>query len=444
MLDDIDYSDLSSSTKPAEAKPAKKSTIADRKISAKSDKPTPKPVDVQALAERANELQADLGAPEISDPLAQYGLQGLGALGGLAALYGLYQASKSKPITGPVIQGPTSPAPVAGTPPPVNYDVPAYMRNPAAAPVVTEPVAPAQPDRLQRAAEMIEANRQAGIGQPATPVVEAPIATPLSEAPVDAPAPKPTAGPNSPVTDVVTDEIKSLMNEPVAPPGELRTGTGKPALAGEGPAPKISKRTGQPQFKSEYPSMQAVPAGYAVVPNAQYIDALRQDLGQAEFTKAFTGRDFPTDYEQAVATGKDINRSLGRATREQAKAAGLPYGEITPGIAQRTTSGKKMVNVGGKAGITGALIALSDLAKAETAGQRGLAGANVLEAVLPPTMMIGGAGEGSSTVPSQDPALLLGSPYAFSEAGKKFRQDQAYTRKVGAGRGIAPPSAYRR
>jgi hypothetical protein len=318
------------------------------------------------------------------------------------------------------------------------------MRNPAPAPVVTEPVAPVQPDRLQRAAEMIEANRQAGIGQPAAPVVEAPVATPLSEAPVDAPAPKPTAGPNSAVTDVVTDEIKSLMNEPVAPPGELRTGTGKPAFAGEGPAPKISKRTGQPQFKSEYPSMQAVPAGYAVVPNAQYIDALRQDLGQAEYTKAFTGRDFPTDYEQAVATGKDINRSLGRATREEAKAAGLPYGEITPGIAQRTTSGKKMVNVGGKAGITGALIALSDLAKAESAGQRGLAGANWLEAVLPPTMMIGGAGEGSSTVPSQDPALLLGSPYAFSEAGKKFRQDQAYTRKVGAGRGIAPPSAYRR
>ena len=332
-------------------------------------------------------------------------------------------------------------------------DIP--MDAPSVAPVPiqasAELAAPAQPDRLKQAADLIEANRQAGLGKPVNPadvlgapVEAAPIATPLSEAPVDAPAPKPSAGPNSAVTDVVTDEIKSLMNEPVAPPGELRTGTGKPALAGQGPAPKISKRTGQPQFKSEYASMQDVPTGYAVVPNAQYIDALRQDLGQAEFTKAFTGRDFPTDYEQAVATGKDINRSLGRATREQAKAAGLPYGEITPGIAQRTTSGKKMVNVGGKAGVAGALIALSDLAKADTAGQRGLAGANVLEAVLPPTMMIGGAGEGSSTVPSQDTALLLGSPYAFSEAGKKFRQDQAYTRKVGAGRGIAPPSAYRR
>jgi hypothetical protein len=92
----------------------------------------------------------------------------------------------------------------------------------------------------------------------------------------------------------------------------------------------------------------------------------------------------------------------------------------------------------------GALMAISDLAKADTAAQRGMAGANLLEAVLPPGFTMSGAGEGSSTVPSVDAAMLLGSPYAQTEIAKKRRQQEEYTRKVGAGRGIAPPSAYMR
>jgi hypothetical protein len=39
---------------------------------------------------------------------------------------------------------------------------------------------------------------------------------------------------------------------------------------------------------------------------------------------------------------------------------------------------------------------------------------------------------------------LLGSPYAQTEQAKKFRAKEEYVRKVGAGRGIAPPSAYLR
>jgi hypothetical protein len=89
-------------------------------------------------------------------------------------------------------------------------------------------------------------------------------------------------------------------------------------------------------------------------------------------------------------------------------------------------------------------MAVSDLAKAETAAQRGMAGANLFEAVVPPGFMMGSAGEGSSAVPSVDQALLLGSPYAQTEFAKKRRQQEEYTRKVGAGRGIAPPSAYLR
>ena len=120
---------------------------------------------------------------------------------------------------------------------------------------LAKPAAPAEPNRLQRAADIIEANRQAGLGgQPMAPVapIEAapaavaptpmtpdelaasfrgqapqagavappPISTPLSSAPVDAPAPLPSASPGSAATEIVADEIKSMMTEadkPVAP-----------------------------------------------------------------------------------------------------------------------------------------------------------------------------------------------------------------------------------
>lgn len=463
MLDDIDYSDLSSSSS-TEDKPAKKSTINDRRMSAKSqNKPTPKPVDTEALAEKTAQLQTQMGAPEIGDPLVEYGLPGMGVLGGLAAAYGLYQASKNKPPA----PGPVSPTPSAG--PDYNaYNSPAYLRNPPQAPVATQApmVAPSvQPTELPpqtnltpediqaRAAQLKSPTAPAGAIPPVPPTVaeldaafagKAPIATPLSAAPVDAPAPKPTAGPESPVTSIVVDELKQMIQEdvakPVAPSGELRTGTGKPAFAGQGPEAVMNK-SGQPKFKPEYPGMEAVPRGYAFVPGAQYIDTPRQNIGQAEYTKAYSARPFPTSNDLAIQESKDINKLLGRATRAEAAAAGLPPADITPGITKKTSAGTKPVRV---AGIVGALMAISDLAKAETPGQRGMAGANLLEAVLPPGFMMGGAGEGSSNVPSMDAAMLLGSPYAQSPQAKKLRQEQEYVRKIGAGRGIAPPSAYQR
>jgi hypothetical protein len=321
----------------------------------------------------------------------------------------------------------------------------------------------AQPDRLQQAQQILEANKQLGLGSkpvPPTAPVAAPVAppeaisTPISAAPVDAPAPTPTAGPGSPVTSIVNDTVKELIQEtpaqpvaetapkaaPVAPPQELLTGTGKPAFAGMGPEAALNKK-GEPKLKVDYASVADVPAGYAFVPGAQYIDTPRQNLGQAEYTKAYTDRLFPLTNEQAIQESKDINKLLGRATRAEAKAAGLPPAELTPGITKKTSAGTKPVRV---AGTMGALMAITDLAKADTPGQRGMAGANLLEAILPPGFMMQGAGQGSSTVPSVDAAMLLGSPYAQTEIAKKRRQEAEYTRKVGAGRGIAPPSAYMR
>jgi hypothetical protein len=246
------------------------------------------------------------------------------------------------------------------------------------------------------------------------------------------------------VTSIVNDTVKEMIQEtpaqPVEPPKDLRTGTGKPAFAGMGPQAAVNKK-GEPKLKVDYASVADVPSGFAFVPGAQYIDTPRQNLGQLEYTKAYTDRPFPLTNEQAIQESKDINKLLGRATRAEAKAAGLPPAELTPGITKKTSAGTKPVRV---AGTLGALMAVSDLAKAETAAQRGMAGANLFEAVVPPGFMMGSAGEGSSAVPSVDQALLLGSPYAQTEFAKKRRQQEEYTRKVGAGRGIAPPSAYLR
>jgi len=305
------------------------------------------------------------------------------------------------------------------------------------------PVAPSTPQATPQAA-------------PVAP--EAPIATPISAAPVDAPAPTPTAGPKSPVTSIVVDELKTMLQEvpgqpveapkaaPIEPPKELLTGTGKPAFAGQGPAVALNKK-GQPKFKSEYADINAVPRDYAFVPGADKIDTLRNTLGQQAYTEAYRNRPFPLTNEMAMQEASEINRLLGRPTRAELIAAGLPPAANTPGITQLTNPpkgsgmGTKTAKVGG---VLGALVAIPDLAKAETPGQRGMAGAGLLEAILPPGFMMGGAGEGSGNVPSIDAALLLGSPYAQSPQAKKLRQEQEYIRKIGAGRGIAPPSAYQR
>ena len=456
-------------------------------------------------SEIENEIKFQTSAPAKTDPFEKdEGGFKLGSLeqvqerlgndwwhlpAGLAAIgAGIYGASK-------LMGGPDDPNNPNGRPT-YRFD-PTFDVEPLTQPA-PQANAPA-PDRLQQAQQILDANRQMGLSNkpvapvPPPPPPPEPIGTPLSAAPVGAPAPTPTAGPSSFTTTAVVDEITDMIKktpdpvslnptpmtpdqlaasfrgetpaqpmaqQPVAPPQELRTGTGKPAFAGMGPEAKISKRTGKPQFKSEYASLADVPKNYAVVPNAQYVDVLR-GIGQPEFTAAFTGRNFPTDYDQAVEATKEINRQLGRPTRAEAKAAGQPYGENVPGITQRTTENKKLVNVKG-VGI-GALVAIPDLVKAQTANERAMAAANLLEAVLPPGFTMSGAGEGSDMPPRVvDPRmaninmtnasmfaptandLFAGNPYAQSELAKRRRQEAEYTRKVGAGRGIAPPSAYMR
>jgi hypothetical protein len=437
-------------------------------------------------AEIENEIKFQTGSPAKTDPFEKNegGFQ-LGSLdqiqerlgndwwhfpAGLAAIgAGIYGASK---LMGGGSDDPNTP----NGRPTYRFD-PTFDVEPLAPQAPQAPQAPAPvpaPDRLQQAQQIAEANRQLGIGAqtlspvPPTAPVAAPVAapepisTPISAAPIEAPAPTPSAQPNSFATETIVNEVKDMIQktpdpvtgavaqppQPVAPPQELRTGTGKPAFAGMGPAAALNKK-GEPKFKPDYADINQVPKDYAFVPNAQYIDTPRQNIGLPEYIKAYTDRPFPLTNEQAIQESKEINKLLGRATRAEAKAAGLPPAEITPGITKKTSAGTKPVRV---AGTLGALIAIPDLAKANTPGQQAMAGANLLEAVLPPGFMMGSAGEGSTLSPqivAQQKAYMdnlnrLGSPFAQTEAAQQFRRNEEMTRRIAGRTGAAVPPQYRR
>jgi len=167
------------------------------------------------------------------------------------------------------------------------------------------------------------------------------------------------------------------------------------------------------KMRSTYPSIRDVPQGKAFIPNAQYIDVLRNDLGQPTYTQSFTGRDFPTEYKGSIETGKEINRSLGRETRAQLEARGVPHEQMpepTKGILERVggPKGSKVIKVGG---VAGALISLADLAKAENLRQ-GVG--NVAEGLLPIGMTSSELAPGTLTekqLKAFQEAQKLGSPY---------------------------------
>ena len=133
--------------------------------------------------------------------------------------------------------------------------------DPTFDPVAQQPLQPVQPS-LPQQTNLTPEDIQARAAQLRAVAPEMPVSTPISAAPVDAPAPTPSAQPNSPVTSIVNDTVKEMIQEaptttleagkpvaapvvapqPVAPPQELLTGTGKPAFAGMGPEAAVNKK----------------------------------------------------------------------------------------------------------------------------------------------------------------------------------------------------------
>lgn len=185
--------------------------------------------------------------------------------------------------------------------------------------------------------------------------------------PAPAPAPAPVATATPAAAPVVTAPQAAA---PVAPPAtpatpELETALGKPTVTTGSGMPAYAGQGGESaKMKKEFGSIADVPKGYVFVPGGQYMDITRNAVGQEAFTTKlgeFGG--YPKTTEAAYEQSRAINKSLGRLSREEAKAAGVAVGDVTPSITKKV-AGSKMVKV---AGVGGALISLADVASAKEA-----------------------------------------------------------------------------
>jgi hypothetical protein len=204
-------------------------------------------------------------------------------------------------------------------------------------------------------ADNAEAKARAAIvasGQP-KPSTASPIGG--TSMPVEGAATPPagTPSPKAVAPTVTAPELEAKLGTPT-----VTTGSGMPAYQGQG--------DDKAKMRKEFSTLKDVPSGYVFVPNGQNMDIVRNAVGQDAFTTKlgeFGG--YPNTTEAAYQQSRAINKSLGRATREEAKAAGTALGDVTPSITKKV-AGSKLVKV---AGVGGALISLADVASAKEAAQ---------------------------------------------------------------------------
>ena len=157
-----------------------------------------------------------------------------------------------------------------------------------------------------------------------------------------------------------------------------------------------------------------------------------------------------------TALGKELADLRASQTGGNFGPLGTPasIGGKKGGLIQGTNMVAKAVKAGGPAAL---LMSIADAANAATQGRYGEAAVRSADVATDYIPMIAqlkqglsprSVGEGSTLSAEQVQQVknvnLLGSPYAQTEQAKKLREQEAYARKVGAGRGIAPPSAYMR
>lgn len=157
-----------------------------------------------------------------------------------------------------------------------------------------------------------------------------------------------------------------------------------------------------------------------------------------------------------TALGKELADLRASQTGGNFGPLGTPasIGGKKGGLIQGTNLVAKAVKAGGPAAL---LMSIADAANAAQQGRYGEAAIRSADVATDYMPMISqlkqglsprSVGEGSTLSAEQVQQVknvnLLGSPYAQTEQAKKLREQEAYARKVGAGRGVAPPSAYMR
>jgi hypothetical protein len=189
---------------------------------------------------------------------------------------------------------------------------------------------------------------------------------------------------------------------------------------------------------------------------------LRNEVAQGQMVGPYTNYETKINPAiQAISPETALGKELADLRAAQPKGGnkgplGIPatIGGEKGGLMKGANQVRDIVKVGGPAML---LMAMADAAKAAQQGNYGEAAVRGLDVATDTIPVIAqlkqglspmSAGEGSTLSPEQVQQLknvnLLGSPYAQTVEAKKLREMEKYIRKVGAGRGIAPPSAYMR
>jgi hypothetical protein len=204
--------------------------------------------------------------------------------------------------------------------------------------------------------------------------------------------------------------------ESIKPPvsSELRTGSGMPAFRGTAPP-------GTP-LRRELESIANIPSTHVFVPGGQLMDIIRNSVGQDAFTASLGKYGYPKTQKEAHEIARAINESMGRMPRDVTKDLNIGLGENTPSITQKVGKNKE-INVKGLG--LGGLVAFTDLAKAYAEKEK-----------------TGNYGPLAETAFNLGTALVNRvAPLATYSGGLNTNEarELAIRRKIGGGRGVAPP-----
>jgi len=347
-----------------------------------------------------------------------------GALAAIPLAYGANKLGLFDNLGSKMSASAAQPQPFSGgagpriTPAPIQdfgiHDEPSFYppaAAPAAAPAATPAAAPSRNLTLEEAQA-----RMAGVTPTAAPTRNVtagitPAPAPVEVAPAIAEAPKPVAPapaavmPARPVVPT-PPAAATTAPAPVPPTGELKTGSGLTAYAGEG---KPRER-----FPKEFKTIADVPKGYAFIPGAgPGTNTMRNLVGQEGYNEAVRLHGGPFGSHQEAVDFMDKYNAETRigppADRELRKKLKLPMPENTTGIPFKVP--KAIV-----AGIGGAIVAMSDVAKAARGDTSGLkeSAFNVALGAIPEVNVAAqalmGTNVGAPTVRSEPFADVLQRP----------------------------------
>jgi len=286
-----------------------------------------------------------------------------------------------------------------------------------------------------------------------------PVATPFSAAPPGAAAPEASAQPNSPTTNIVNNTVKEMIDEVDKPPqGIYRDAAGNLVYPEQMSA---GARAGAEAFAQQYPEQAAaleaekrfaiLGAGaadnnlfnaYGAELRKQILNEVNQGQPAGVYSN-YTSKINPAI--KAIPPESALGKQLEDLRVNQPKSAtrgslGVSAAATPTGLVQ----GSKIADALKNAGKVALVMSMADAANAATKGDY-TGAAKIAGPALDPTGILEAAVNPQSTarnITNVSPVFGFLSQLMANQADERAKK--AYVEKVGAGRGIAPPSAYQR